>query len=137
MDDTGKASASEDRSVTELVTELSQQTSRLVRDELRLAQAELKEKGRHAGRGAGLFGSAGLLAFFGAAGLVTTAILALSLVLPAWLSALLVSLVLLIAAGIAALIGKKEVKEAGPPAPEAAVDSVKRDIQEVKEHRHK
>ena len=137
MDDTGKASTSEDRSVTELVTELSQQTSRLVRDELRLAQAELKEKGRHAGRGAGLFGSAGLLAFFGAAGLVTTAILALSLVLPAWLSALLVSLVLLIAAGIAALIGKKEVKEAGPPAPEAAVDSVKRDIQEVKEHRHK
>ena len=137
MDDTGRSSASEDRSVTELVTELSQQTSRLVRDELRLAQAELKEKGRHAGRGAGLFGSAGLLAFFGAAGLLTTAILALSLVLPAWLSALLVSLVLLIAAGIAALIGKKEVKEAGPPAPEAAVDSVKRDIQEVKEHRHK
>ena len=131
-----KPATAEDRPVAELITELSQQTSRLVRDELRLAQAELKEKGRHAGRGAGLFGGAGLLAFFGAAGLITTAILALSLVLPAWASALIVSVVLLIAAGIAALIGKKEVKQAGPPAPEAAVESVKRDIREVKEHRH-
>ncbi|MBT2551325.1 phage holin family protein [Arthrobacter sp. ISL-65] len=137
MDTTEKPGASDDRPVAELMTELSQQTSRLVRDELRLAQAELKEKGRHAGRGAGLFGGAGLLAFFGAAGLITTAILALALVLPAWLSALIVSVVLLIAAGIAALVGRKEVKEAGPPAPEAAVDSVKRDIQEVKEHRRK
>ncbi|MBT2594954.1 phage holin family protein [Arthrobacter sp. ISL-72] len=136
MDDAGKANASDDRPVAELITELSRQTSRLVRDELRLAQAELKEKGRHAGRGAGLFGGAGLLAFFGVAGLITTAILALSLVLPAWVSALIVSVVLLVAAGIAALIGRKEVKQVGPPAPEAALDSIKRDIQEVKEHRH-
>ncbi|MDQ1058190.1 putative membrane protein YqjE [Arthrobacter globiformis] len=136
MDDPAKSNDAKEQPVAELLTQLSQQTSRLVRDELRLAQAELKEKGRHAGRGAGLFGAAGFLAFFGAAALITTIILALSLLLPAWLSALIVSVVLLIAAGIAALVGKKEVNQVGPPAPEATVKNVKRDINEVKEHRH-
>jgi len=136
MDNPGKSTNAKEQPVSELLTRLSQQTSRLVRDELRLAQAELKEKGRHAGRGAGLFGAAGFLAFLGAAALIAAIILALSLILPAWLSALIVSLVLLIAAGIVALIGKKEVKQAGHPAPEATIENVKRDIHEVKEHRH-
>lgn len=134
MDNQGIPDKANEQPVAELINRLSQQTSRLVRDELKLARAELSEKGRHAGKGAGLFGAAGLLAFFGAAALVTAAILALSLLLPAWASALIVSAVLFIAAGIAALIGKKEVKQVGPP--EATVDSVKRDIEEVKEHRH-
>jgi uncharacterized membrane protein YqjE len=135
MDHHGTTNA-ENKPVAELVNDLAQQTSRLVRDELRLAQAELKEKGRHAGRGAGLFGAAGFLAFFATGVLITTAILALALVLPAWASALIVGVVLLVAAGIAALVGKKEVKQAGPPTPEATVANVKRDIEEVKEHRH-
>jgi hypothetical protein len=63
MDNPGKSTNAKEQPVSELLTQLSQQTSRLVRDELRLAQAELKEKGRHAGRGAGLFGAAGFLAF--------------------------------------------------------------------------
>jgi VIT1/CCC1 family predicted Fe2+/Mn2+ transporter len=136
MDHPGTPHDARDRPVAELITELSQQTSRLVRDELRLAQAELKEKGKHAGRGAGLFGAAGLLGFFGAACLVTTAILGLSLLLPAWAAALIVAVVLLAAAGIAALMGKKEVKQIGPPTPQATVENVKLDIEEVKEHRH-
>ncbi|GAB3526521.1 phage holin family protein [Arthrobacter monumenti] len=123
--------------VSELVTQLSEQTSRLVRDEMRLAQAELKEKGKHAGTGAGLFGGAGLVAFFGGATLITTIILALALLLPAWLSALIVTVALFIIAGIAALVGKKQIKKAVPPAPETAVDSVKRDVNEVKEHGHR
>ena len=136
MDNPGKSNNAKEQPVSELLTQLSQQTSRLVRDELRLAQAELTEKGRHAGRGAGFFGAAGFLAFLGAAALIATIILALSLLLPAWLSALIVSVALFIAAGIAALIGKKEVKQVGPPAPKATLENVKRDIDEVKEHRH-
>lgn len=99
-------------SVAELVNRLSEQTSRLVRDELRLAQAELQQKGKHAGIGLGVFSGAGLLAFFGLAALVTTAVLALALVLPGWAAALTVAVVLFIIAGIAALVGKKQVQQA-------------------------
>lgn len=123
--------------VSELVTRLSEQTTRLVRDEMRLARAELKEKGKHAGVGAGLFGGAGLIAFFGGATLITTIILALALLVPAWLSALIVTVALFIIAGIAALVGKKQVKKAAPPTPETTMDNVKRDVNEVKEHGHR
>lgn len=121
----------------ELMSRLSQQTSRLVRDEIRLVQAELKEKGKHAGLGAGLFGAAGYFGFFATAAFVATAILALALVLPAWLSALIIAAALLVVAGIAALVGKREVKRVTPVAPEATVESVKRDVNEVKEHGHR
>ncbi|WP_253905276.1 phage holin family protein [Arthrobacter sp. H14] len=123
--------------MSELVTQLSEQTTRLVRDEMRLAQAELKEKGKHAGVGAGLFGGAGLVAFFGGATLITTIILALALLVPVWLSALIVTVVLFIIAGIAALVGKKQIKQAVPPAPETTMENVKRDVNEVKEHGHR
>lgn len=137
VDDTGATSLGADSpSTAELVSRLSEQSSRLVRDELKLAQAELTEKAKHAGLGAGLFGAAGLLGFLGLAVLITTAILALALVLPAWLSALIVAVVLFVAAGVAALVGKKQVKRASPPAPGRTIDSVKRDVEEVKEHRH-
>lgn len=119
----------------QLMTQLSEQTSRLVRDELQLAQVEMKKTAKHAGVGAGLFGAAGVLALFGLAALIATAIIALALVLPWWLSALIVTVVLFIAAGIAALVGKKQVAKAPPPA-KHVVDSVKSDVQAVKEARH-
>jgi uncharacterized membrane protein YqjE len=115
-----------------LVHDLSQQIPDLIRAELRLAQAEVAEKGKRAGLGVGMFSVAGLLAFFGAAGLVTTAILALDLVLPAWLAALLVAVVLLAAAGAVALAGKKQVARATPPVPERAMEGVKEDIATIK-----
>ncbi len=123
-------------SVSELVTQVSEQTTRLVRDEMRLAQAELKEKGKHAGVGAGLSGGAGLIAFFGGAALITTIILALALLMPVWLSALIVTVALFIIAGIAALVGKKQIKKATPP-PSETMDNVKADVKEVKEHGHR
>ena len=86
---------------------------------MELAKAELAAKGKAAGVGAGLFGAAGLLGFFGAAVLITTAILALALVLPAWAAALIVGVVLLVAAGIAALAGKNKVAEATAGRPRA------------------
>lgn len=119
--------------VAELVNNMSQQTSQLIREELRLAQVELQDKGKHAGMGLGLFSGAGLLAFFAAACLITTAILALALVLPDWLAALIVAVLLSAAAGVAAMLGKKEVQEATPPKPERAMDNVPRDVNAVKQ----
>lgn len=115
-----------------LVHDLSVQIPELVRSELRLAQAELAQKGKRAGIGAGLFGAAGLLAFFGTATLIATAVLALALVLPAWAAALIVAVVLLAAAGVAALRGKSQVAEASPAVPERAVAGIKEDIATVK-----
>jgi len=121
-----------DDSIGDLVKQLSEQTSTLVRQEMRLAQAELQEKGKKAGIGAGMFGAGGLVAFFGAATLIAAAVLALSTGLEPWLSALIVGVVLLIAAGVAALMGKKQIEQATPPAPEQAIESVKRDVDTVK-----
>jgi uncharacterized membrane protein YqjE len=123
-----------DEPIGAVVHRLSEQIPQLVRSELRLAQAELTEKGKHAGLGIGLFSGAGLLALYGLAGLLTTAVVALDLVLPLWLSALLVTVVLFVAAGIAAMVGKKEVSQATPPAPERAIAGVKEDVEAVKGH---
>lgn len=120
-------------STGELVGQLSEQVSRLVRDELRLARLELTEKGRHVGIGAGLFGGAGLVAFFGAAALLTAVILLLAEVLPPWAAAAVVALVLLIAAAVLSLAGKKQVSQGAPPTPEQTLRSVKADIDTVKE----
>lgn len=133
----GSATPGSDTSTGELVSRLTEQVSTLVRDELRLAQAELSEKASHAGKGVGLFGAGGLLGFLGAAGLVTTAILALALVLPAWAAALVVSLALLASAGVAGLLGKKQVDQATPLTPERTKESVQQDVAQVKEGAHR
>jgi len=122
-------------SIGELMTQLSSQTSRLIRDELRLAQKEFQESAKHAGIGAGLFSVAGLLAFFGAATVIAAAVAALSLVLPVWAAALIVGAILFIAAGIAAMVGRGQAQEVTPAAPKT-VETVKADIQELKDARH-
>jgi len=121
-----------DEPVGALVHRLSEQIPELVRSELRLAQAELTEKGKKAGIGVGMFSAAGLLAFFGVATLIATAVLALALVLPAWASGLIVAVLLLAVAGVAAMAGKKEVGQATPPAPERTIASVREDVATVK-----
>lgn len=122
-------------SIPQLLGQLSEQTSRLVRDELRLAQREFQESVRHAGLGAGLISAAGLLAVLGLMTVVAAAVAALSLVLPVWAAALIVAAVLFICAGVAALISRKQVQQVPPPAAES-VDSVKLDLEEIKEARH-
>ncbi|WP_125107939.1 phage holin family protein [Gulosibacter massiliensis] len=119
--------------VPELMTRLSEQTSRLVRDEMRLAQAELSAKAKQGGIGAGFLGAGGILAWFGFGALIATAILALTLVLPAWAAALIVTAILFIAAAIVALLGKKKVEQLSL-APERTITNVNRDVAEVKEH---
>ncbi|TMR92443.1 phage holin family protein [Nonomuraea basaltis] len=116
-----------------LVHDLSEQVSRLVKDELRLARMELTEKGKHARFGAGLFGAAGTVAFLGGATLVAAVVMLLALVLPGWAAAAIVAGVLLIAAAVLGLTGKNQVKRAAPPVPEETIASVKADIDMVKE----
>lgn len=123
-----------DASIGELMSQLSTQTSRLIRDEMRLAQKEFQESAKHAGIGAGLFSVAGLLAFFGAATFIAAAVAALALVLEVWAAALIVGAVLFLVAGIAALIGRNQAREATPAAPRT-VETVKADIQELKDAR--
>ena len=115
-----------------LVHDLSTQIPELVRSEMRLAQAELAEKGKKAGVGAGLFGAAGVVGLYGLAVLIAAAVLALSLALPAWAAALVVGAVLLAVAGGLALKGRTEVAEATPAAPERAIAGIKEDVQTVK-----
>ena len=115
--------------MAQLMRRLSDQTSLLVREEVALAKAELAEKGRRAGRGAGMFGGAAVFALYGVGALVAAAVLALSLVFASWLAALVVAAVLFLVAGIAALAGKRQVERATPPLPEQTVETVKEDVQ--------
>jgi uncharacterized membrane protein YqjE len=122
-------------STGELLSRFSDQMSTLVRDELRLAQLDLTEKGKRFGIGAGAFGGAGVVALYGVATLIACAVLGLAEAVPAWLSALIVGLALLLIAGVLALFGKKKVESATPPMPGEAVEGLKQDVQTVKEHR--
>lgn len=125
-----------DPSVGQLMTQLSEQTSRLVRDELALAQIELKNSAKQAGKGAGLLSGAGVLGLFAFGAGIATAIIALDLVLPLWAAALIVTGVLLIAAAIAGLLGKKQIDKT-EPTPQRTLDNVQRDVEEVQEARHR
>lgn len=115
-----------------IVHRLSEQVPDLIRSELRLAQAELTEKGKSAGVGAGAFGAAGLLALYGVGCLLAAAIIALALAVPAWLAAIIVGAALLLAAGLVAIAGKKSIDHATPAAPERAISGLKQDVATVK-----
>jgi uncharacterized membrane protein YqjE len=123
----------EQQSTADLVRSMSEQVSTLVREELTLAKIEMVEKGKRAGIGAGLFGAAGSLALYGLGALFFTIGAVLALWMPAWVAALIVTVVLFAAAGVAALIGKKQVSQALPPEPEAAIQSGRRDVETVKD----
>lgn len=119
----------------ELVSAVSQQIPELVRSEIRLAQAEVAQKGKQAGMGLGMFGAAGLLALYGLAALIATIIALLALVLPVWAAALIVTGLIFAGAGIAAVLGKTNLSEATPPKPERAVEGLKRDVATLKGER--
>lgn len=121
-----------DRPVGELLKQLSDQTATLVRQEMELARAELVEKGKQAGIGAGAFGGATLIGIFGMQALTATLILALATAMDAWLAALIVSAAYLLIAGVLTLLGKSRVERATPPLPERAQESVREDVDEVK-----
>ncbi len=131
---TGEVRVSEapQASLAELVKQLSEQTSRLARQEVELAKAELTEKGKRAGLGAGMFGGAAMFGFYALGALVAAAILGLATAVAAWLAALIVTAVLGATAGLLALLGKSNVEQATPPVPEQTTESVKEDVQWAK-----
>ena len=131
--DGGKAPPAQERSTGELVKSLSEQVSVLVRDELKLAQLEVTRKGKQAGMGLGMLSGSGVIALYGVGCLLACAIIALSGVVAAWLAALIVGAALLAAAAAAALVGKGRLQKAAPPVPQETVDSIKSDVEEIKE----
>lgn len=126
------SSPTSDASLGELLKQLSEQSSRLARQEVELAKAELAAKGKRAGIGAGMFGGAGAFGFYGLGALIAAAVLGLATAVTAWLAALIVAVVLAGIAGILALVGKHEIQEATPPVPEQAAESVKEDVEFAK-----
>jgi uncharacterized membrane protein YqjE len=125
--------SAQDRSAGELVKQLSEQVSVLVRGELKLAQLEITRKGKQAGSGIGMLGGSALIALYGAGCLIACVIIAISGAVAAWLAALIVGVTLLAVAAVAALLGKGRLQKAAPPVPEEAVGGVKTDIEEIKE----
>lgn len=120
-------------SVPELVVRASHQMSELVREEMRLARAEMVGKVKRVGAGSGMLGGAGLAAILAAQALVAGAIAALTLLLPLWASALVVAGLLAATAGVLAAAGKRRVTHGLPPVPEEALESLKADISVIKE----
>jgi MFS family permease len=126
--------SADDATVAELVKQLSEQTSRLARQEVELAKAELTAKGKRAGLGAGMLGGAGLVGLYAVGALTAAVILALATAVAGWLAALIVAVVYGVIAGVLALTGKGKVSEASPPVPEQATESVKEDVRWAKTH---
>jgi uncharacterized membrane protein YqjE len=121
-----------DRSLGELLKQLSQETTQLVHQELELAKAELSQKGKQAGTGAGLFGGAGALGLAALGALTACFILALDAVMPAWLAALVVAVVYGVIAFVLVRQGQARIRRATPPVPEQTIETVKEDVEWAK-----
>ncbi len=119
----------ETKPLGELLKELSQETATLVHQEVELAKAELSQKGKKAGAGAGMFGGAGVVGLGAFGSLTACLILALAVIIPAWLAALIVALVEGAVAAALVQQGREKVRKAGPPVPEQTIESVKEDVE--------
>ena len=122
----------EDRPIGDLVRQLSDQTTTLVRQEIELAKAEMTAKGKQVGMGAGAFGGAGVFGLYAVGAITACLILALSTAVAGWLAALIVGIVYAAIAGVLALIGKKKTQAGAPPVPERAISSTKEDVEWAK-----
>lgn len=123
-----------ERPIGEVAGELMRDVSLLVRQEIDLAKAEMREKGKVALPGIGMIGAAGVVALCAAGALTAFLVLALATFLDSWLAALLVGVLLAAVAAGLALAGKERVEEAGAPVPEQTIENVKEDAEWVKEH---
>jgi uncharacterized membrane protein YqjE len=130
--DPGSNSDPRDHSIGELVKELATETSTLVRQELDLAKAEMAERGKRAGKGAGMLGAGAVVGLLALGALTACLIAALDNAVATWLAALIVTVVYLAVAGVLFTNGRKQIREATPPVPEQTIDSVKEDVQWAK-----
>jgi hypothetical protein len=127
------SSAPEGPPIAELLQALTEQTTRLAQREIELAKTEMAAKGKRAGLGAGAFSVAGLVALLALGAVTAAAILGLAIAVAAWLAALIVAAAYLLLAGLLALMGRSKLRQATPPMPEQALQSVKADAEEVNE----
>lgn len=132
-----RSAAPPDASVGQLTSQLSEQLSRLVRDEMALAKLEAKQRAKMFGLGIGMFGVGGVCLFFGAGAGVAAAILGLANAVPGWLAAVIVAAALMLLAGIVALTGKKSIDRGSPPVPSDTMQSVREDAAAVKGALHR
>jgi hypothetical protein len=130
---TGASAEAEEHTVSELLQQLTEQTTRLAQKEIELAKAEMAAKGKRLGIGAGAFSTAGLIALLALGAVTAAAILGLATALEGWLAALIVAGVYLLLAGVLALFGRSKVQAATPPVPEQAAESIKEDLESTKE----
>ena len=121
-----------ERPTSELLKQLSDQTTTLVRQEIELAKLEVREKGKKAGMGAGMFGGAGVFGLYAVGALTATIILALATFLPGWVAALIVTVIYGAIAGVLALRGRDKIQEAAPPTPQQTVETLKEDVEWAK-----
>lgn len=121
------------QSIGELVSSLSEKLSSLIRDEIRLAKAEMAEKAKNAGIGIGMFVGAAVLAFWATGVLIATVILGIAEALPAWLASLIVFVLLIALAAVLALLGKKSLEKGTPPVPERAQANIKLDVEALRQ----
>src|SRR4051794_5818062 len=115
----------------ELVKDLAGQTSTLVRQEIKLAQAEVTQKGKVAGKGAGMLMGAAIAALLGLGALTALLIIALDSFMALALAALIVTVLWFVVAAVLAMVGKQALQSATPPVPQT-VETVKEDIQWAK-----
>jgi putative superfamily III holin-X len=120
-------------SVSELMQQLTEQTTRLAQKEIELAKAEMAVKGKRLGLGAGALSAAGLIALLASGAATAAAIFGLATALEGWLAALIVAVVYLVLAGVLALVGRSKVQAATPPVPEQTAESVKEDVEATRE----
>jgi hypothetical protein len=132
-DSNGGSTVPADASIGQLTSQLTEQLSRLVRDEMALAQLEAKQRAKRFGLGIGMFGVGGVFLFFGAGAGVAAAILGIATVVSGWLAAVIVTAALFLLAGVVALTGKKSLDRGSPPVPTEAIQSMKDDAAAVRE----
>ncbi|WP_127784312.1 phage holin family protein [Rhodococcus sp. X156] len=124
----------DDLSTPQLLERLTDQVSTLVKQEVQHATAEVKQKGARLGVGIGISGAGAVVALYGLGALVACAILALTLVLDAWLAALIIGAALVVLGALMGLFGAQRARKAVPPVPQETLNSVQRDVQTVKEN---
>jgi MFS family permease len=122
----------DERSVSDLLRHLSEQTATLVRQEMELAKAELSVKGKRMGMGAGMFGGAGIVGACAAGALTAFLVLVFSLFLPEWAAALIVGAILAAVAYVLVRQGKQRLADVGKPVPEQTIETVKEDVEWAK-----
>jgi Putative Actinobacterial Holin-X, holin superfamily III len=127
------ANPMDEKSISKLAQQLSEQTTTLARKEVELAKAEMAIKAKRIGVGAGAFGAAGLVGLFALGALTATLILALATAMSGWLAALIVTVLYGAVAGVLALVGRQRLEAGTPPVPERAIESAKEDVETAKQ----